>query len=224
MASGRSSVVRTSGRPWPAVIRTVAVLRQHGHAEDDRVLDGRDLLDAQAGGRRRAGRHPGRDRDVRGRPHGLARDDDEARPEGVRVHVDRRRGRPGSRSGRPPARSSRVCHAPARWTSSRRRRNTRGRWSLVLELVVAIDPPVDSQVAGRSRSRPRCWRRRRTRGASWRAGVRCGSPVRTSAGRATAPTIATRPATSSTAGIMACAAGGGNAAGEHVRRIARRAW
>ena len=49
IASAGSSVVRTSGRPSPAVSRGAPGVVEAGHADDDRVLDRRDLLDAAGG-------------------------------------------------------------------------------------------------------------------------------------------------------------------------------
>ena len=89
IASSGSSVVSTSGRPSPADNRGVAGLVEAGHAEDDRVLDRRDLLDPEAdrgvGRASRPARDPATSAAV---PDRFARDDDEPGVEGGVVDDD----------------------------------------------------------------------------------------------------------------------------------------
>ena len=72
----------------------------------------------------------GRDpvRHVRRRPDRLARDDDEPRPEGIRVDGDGLEPVADLERARPPARRRASASAPPRRTSRRRRRKTSGRW------------------------------------------------------------------------------------------------
>ena len=205
------AAARARPSSWPSPVGV-----EPRHADDDRVLDRRDLLDPQPD-RGRPGSVPAGTRSAtsRGRPDRFAR----ARRRGRRP-APRRRSAIASRpsrisNGTRSRRSSKVRPAADPSAAARRvRRKTSGRWASSSKSVLGVDPaarPGRSAAGRRPASAPR---RRVTGAASTRGAARPGSAARTSAGSATPATSATRPATSGTRGDTAAM----------IRAGRRRTW
>ena len=143
-----SSVVSTSGRPRPAdQARLRRPSSRLGHAEHDRVLDRRDLLDPAAGPASRVRSRAARDRGRRPR----------CRP--IRAGRRRARRRARRRRRRSPSRPSRTSNGTRSRPSSNvdpavvaaeleaRPAEDERAVGVVLELVLGIDPAADPDVA-----------------------------------------------------------------------------
>ena len=148
IASAGSSVVRTSGRPSPAVSRGAPGVVEAGHADDDRVLDRRDLLDPQPDRRLRP--RPGRDAvgDVGGRADRFARDDDEPDVERRVVDGDRVEALADLERHALPVVLERHPAAVAPELEAGPPEDERA-MGVVLELVLGVDPAADLDVARR---------------------------------------------------------------------------
>ena len=107
----------------------LARLVQARDAEDDRVLDRRDLFDAEPDRRRPRASRAGRDRGRRPRCRPIRGARRRARHRGRRRRRRCRRGRRGPRRGRAPGCPRRSPSPSSRRTWSRVRRKTSGRWA-----------------------------------------------------------------------------------------------